>query len=137
LAPDPLTGLPESALYLYPLPKDRGFTALSGKFTPAQHRINLQVTSAPPHLEIQIGNTGIIIPPAEQKRVFEKFYRLPSSDPRRRGGTGLGLALVQQRVNLLQGKIYLNSEADHTCFTLRLPRLLSVSGQQQSAQPRA
>ncbi len=131
LAPDPLTGLPESTLY--PLPKDRGFTALSGKFTPAHHRINLQVTNAPPHLEIQIGNTGIIILPAEQKR----FYHVPSSDPQRRGGTGLGLALVQQRVNLLQGEIHLSSEADRTCLTLRLPRVLSVSSQQQSAQPRA
>jgi len=107
------------------------------KFTPAHHRISLQVTNTPPHLEIQICNTGITIPPAEQKRVFEKFYRVPSSDPWRQGGTGLGLALVQQRVNLLQGEIHLNSEADHTCFTLRLPRVFSISGQQRSAQPRA
>ena len=90
----------------------------------------------PDHLEIQVLNTGVTIPLEEQKRVFEKFYRVPSADPWRQGGTGLGLALVQQRVSLLQGSIHLNSEANRTCFTLRLPRVLPVFGQGKPAQPR-
>ena len=106
------------------------------KFTPAEYQISLQVTNHSDHLEIQILNTGVTIPPEEQKRVFEKFYRVPSADPWRQGGTGLGLALVQQRVNLLQGSIHLSSEANRTCFTLRLPLVLSAPDQDKPAQPR-
>ena len=106
------------------------------KFTPAGHLISLQATCHSDHLDIQVLNTGVTIPLEEQKRVFEKFYRVPSADPWRQGGTGLGLALVQQRVSLLQGSIHLNSEANHTCFTLRLPRVLPVFGQGKPAQPR-
>jgi hypothetical protein len=106
------------------------------KFTPAEHLISLQATCHSDHLDIQVLNTGVTIPPEEQKRVFEKFYRVPSVDPWRQGGTGLGLALVRQRVSLLQGSIHLNSEANYTCFTLRLPRVLPVFGQGKPAQPR-
>jgi len=106
------------------------------KFTPAGHLISLQATCHSDHLDIQVLNTGVTIPQEEQKRVFEKFYRVPSADPWRQGGTGLGLALVRQRVSLLQGSIHLNSEANHTCFTLRLPRVLPVFGQGKPAQPR-
>jgi signal transduction histidine kinase/CheY-like chemotaxis protein len=106
------------------------------KFTPAGHLISLQATCHSDHLDIQVLNTGVTIPLEEQKRVFEKFYRVPSADPWRQGGTGLGLALVRQRVSLLQGSIHLNSGASHTCFTLRLPRVLPAFGQGKPAQPR-
>jgi len=107
------------------------------KFTPAEQLISLRVVNHPEHLEIQILNTGVTIPPEEQKRVFEKFHRVPNPDPWRQGGTGLGLALVQQRMALLQGSIHLNSEAEQTCFTLRLPWVLAVSGQGKSAKAKA
>ncbi|MFQ3584635.1 MAG: response regulator [Cyanobacteriota bacterium] len=102
------------------------------KFTPTDQLISLSVHNHPDHLEIQILNTGVTIPPQEQERVFEKFYRVPNPDPWRQGGTGLGLALVQQRMVLLQGSIHLSSEAEHTCFTLRLPRVLSLSSKGKS-----
>ncbi|MCF2971482.1 response regulator [Synechococcus sp. Nb3U1] len=107
------------------------------KFTPTDQLISLSVHNHPDHLEIQILNTGVTIPPQEQERVFEKFYRVPNPDPWRQGGTGLGLALVQKRMNLLQGSIHLSSEAEHTCFTLRLPWVLSISGKGKLAQPKA
>ncbi|MEN9225592.1 MAG: response regulator [Thermostichus sp. HHBFW_bins_43] len=107
------------------------------KFTPAEQLISLRLANHPDHLEIEVLNTGVTIPPQEQERVFEKFYRVPNPDPWRQGGTGLGLALVQQRMILLQGTIRLSSEANYTCFTLRLPWVLSASsGKGRPAQLR-
>lgn len=53
-------------------------------------------------------------------RIFEKFYRIPNADPWRQGGTGLGLALVQKLVKLLQGTITVESSEGWTTFTLEL-----------------
>ncbi len=104
------------------------------KFTPPDQLISLSVHNHPDSLEIQILNTGVTIPPQEQERVFDKFYRIPNADPWRQGGTGLGLALVRQRMALLQGSIHLSSEAEHTCFAIRLPWVLPASGQDKLAQ---
>jgi signal transduction histidine kinase len=61
------------------------------------------------------------IPPEEQERVFEKFYRLPKLDCRKLGGTGLGLALVQKLLTRLGGTIQLESARNQTCFIVELP----------------
>jgi signal transduction histidine kinase len=66
-------------------------------------------------------NTGTEIPLAERDRIFDKFYRIPSNDPWKHGGTGLGLALVKGLVERLQGSIELVSGAGKTAFIVRLP----------------
>ena len=71
-------------------------------------------------VEFQVRNSGVEIPPSEQERVFERFYRIPSHDPWKHGGTGLGLALVQGLSERLGGCVELWSQQDQTCFTLRL-----------------
>ncbi|MGL6137732.1 MAG: CBS domain-containing protein, partial [Planktothrix sp.] len=53
-------------------------------------------------LQIVIRNQAEI-PEQELPRIFEKFYRVPNSDPWKQGGTGLGLALVQKLVAQLNG----------------------------------
>ncbi|MGA7936379.1 MAG: PAS domain S-box protein [Kovacikia sp.] len=61
------------------------------------------------------------IPMAELPRIFEKFYRVPNSDPWKQGGTGLGLALVQRLILQLQGKIQVESQNGWTIFTVSIP----------------
>lgn len=61
------------------------------------------------------------IPAHELGRIFGKFYRVPNADPWKRGGTGLGLALVNKLVERLQGTITVESQHGWTTFTLRLP----------------
>ncbi|MFS8807028.1 HAMP domain-containing histidine kinase, partial [Synechococcus sp. R6-10] len=78
--------------------------------------------SGPQQVEIRVINEGVEIPPAEQERIFEKFYRIPSGDPWKRGGTGLGLALVKQWMQRLGGSVSVESSQGKTCFTLVLPQ---------------
>jgi len=81
---------------------------------------------------IAVCNTGVEIPAAELSRVFEKFYRITSSDRWKRGGTGLGLALVQKLVEQLGGSIWVESRAMQTTFTVELPMLQAQEEQAQS-----
>jgi signal transduction histidine kinase len=72
-------------------------------------------------LRLSVSNSGVEIPPEEHHRIFDKFYRIPSSDPWKHGGTGLGLALVKGLVERLQGKITVRSAEGQTTFTVDLP----------------
>ena len=73
-------------------------------------------------IQIIISNLGVEIPPAEQERVFDKFYRIPNCDPWQYGGTGIGLALVKKLLEPLRGNIKLQSESNQTTFILQFPR---------------
>jgi signal transduction histidine kinase len=81
-------------------------------------------TSTPPSslFVISISNSGVEIPVAEQRRIFEKFYRIPTVDFWKHGGTGLGLALVQRLAMHLGGEISVNSAQQWTTFALRIPK---------------
>jgi signal transduction histidine kinase len=91
------------------------------KYTPKQQRITVRAEAIAGEITIQVSNTGIEIPASELPRVFDKFYRVPSTDPWQQSGTGLGLALVQRLVDHLGGAIAVVSEAGQTQFTLTLP----------------
>lgn len=91
------------------------------KYTPPEERIVLSVQVFPRSLEIRVSNSGVDIPVHEQERIFEKFYRIPSLDRWRHGGTGLGLALVKQLVQRMGGTISIESGNLLTSFILYLP----------------
>lgn len=73
-------------------------------------------------LTIQVSDTGVGIPQDELDCLFDPYYRASSSDAED-GGTGLGLAVVRQLVDLLEGEVRVNSELGRgSTFTLMLPR---------------
>ncbi len=76
--------------------------------------------SEPDQVMLSVRNQAEI-PALELPRVFEKFYRVPNSDPWKQGGTGLGLALVQRLVTQLEGTIQVESKDGWTIFTVFLP----------------
>jgi PAS domain S-box-containing protein len=74
-----------------------------------------------PCLYLCVSNSGVEIPEQERDRIFDKFYRIPHSDPWKHGGTGLGLALVKKIVEHLGAKIRVDSTAGETTFTIEFP----------------
>ena len=63
-------------------------------------------------LEIKIADTGIGMSAEEQKHLFEKFHRVQNEKTAKIIGTGLGLWITKQIVELMNGKIYLESMKD-------------------------
>lgn len=64
------------------------------------------------HVIFSIKDTGIGIPKEEQKRIFERFYRVDKSHSKEIGGTGLGLSIVKHGAMVHKAQIILNSEPD-------------------------
>lgn len=91
------------------------------KYSPPQAVITIAVQPKPESWQLTVTNTGTEIPAAEYDRIFEKFYRIPSGDPWKQGGTGLGLALVKHLVEHLHGMIRVNSYSGSTTFTVEFP----------------
>lgn len=71
---------------------------------------------------IRVADTGIGIPPADQQKIFERFYRVDTSRSREHGGTGLGLAIVKHVAAFHKATIDLESEVGKgTTITITFP----------------
>lgn len=94
------------------------------KFTPSGGKIIVRLRSANGWVLIEVEDTGIGIPQSELGRIFERFYQVDGSATRTYGGTGLGLALVREIVELHQGEVEVQSEEGRgSLFTIKLPAL--------------
>jgi two-component system sensor histidine kinase/response regulator len=62
------------------------------------------------HLHIRVSDTGIGIPPEKQQLVFESFAQADGSTTRRFGGTGLGLTISRRIVEMMGGRMWVESE---------------------------
>jgi two-component system sensor histidine kinase SenX3 len=72
--------------------------------------------------EISVTDSGIGISETDQKRIFERFYRVDPSRSRETGGTGLGLSIVKHVAANHGGEVKLFSQPGvGSTFTLRLP----------------
>lgn len=76
-------------------------------------------------IEIAVTDRGIGIAPADQERVFERFFRVDKARSRATGGTGLGLAIVKHVAANHNGSIRLWSRpGTGSTFTLSIPAYL-------------
>lgn len=73
-------------------------------------------------LVIRVRDNGVGISEEDQKRIFERFYRVDKGRSKKSGGTGLGLAIVKHVVEYNKGEIQLESAlGEGSCFTVRMP----------------
>ena len=91
-------------------------------------------------LHFVVSDTGIGIAPERQKAIFDPFTQVEASNTRKYGGTGLGLSISARLVELMQGRIWLEShegEGSRFHFTARLgraPGALNLPAQPDAAQ---
>jgi two-component system sensor histidine kinase SenX3 len=86
--------------------------------------------------KIIVKDGGIGIPPSEQARVFERFYRVDQSRSRETGGTGLGLSIVKHAALSHMGDVQLFSKPGvGSTFTLRLPAVAKKVTKQTRQEP--
>ena len=79
------------------------------KFTPAGGRVRVALAPQGDHLAFRISDTGIGIAPADQPRLFERFYKADRARTAPTGGSGLGLAIAKKIVEMHQGTIAVES----------------------------
>ncbi len=92
------------------------------KFTPAGGSIEIRVEDLADGVQIVVRDTGPGIPPDALPRVFERFFQVSSTEQRREGGVGIGLALAKELVELHGGTIDAASAlGEGTTFTVFLP----------------
>jgi signal transduction histidine kinase/ligand-binding sensor domain-containing protein/DNA-binding response OmpR family regulator len=100
------------------------------KFTQQNGKITISINAFPSskagnqigHVEIKIRDTGIGIPPEEIPKLFDRFYQVDSSITKEYEGTGIGLALTKELVELHHGTVNVQSEKNRwTEFTLTFP----------------
>ena len=95
------------------------------KFTPDGGRISLQLTfdnGAELPISVSISDTGPGIPVDELDKIFDRFYQVDSSSAREYEGSGIGLSLVKELIQLMKGNIDVKSRMGiGTTFTVHLP----------------
>src|SRR6202158_1133393 len=96
------------------------------KFTPKDGSIGLGAHLAGGRVRVEVRDNGPGIPPAEQQRIFEAFYRLRETG-KKTEGTGLGLAITHRLVELHGGELTLDSELGKgSCFYFSLPVAVEI-----------
>jgi len=106
----------------------------AAKYAPAGTRIGIRSRRVEGSVRLKVRDEGDGIAPAEEERIFDKFYRARKAD-RVRAGTGLGLAISRGFIEAMGGTITATNRRDRSgaVFTIDLP--IPASPQQGAAGP--
>jgi PAS domain S-box-containing protein len=92
------------------------------KYSPGGGTVEVGLEPADGAVEFRVADEGMGIPDNEQRRIFEKFYRLDPNMTKGIGGTGLGLYICTELVERMGGRIWLESkEGKGSAFYFQLP----------------
>jgi len=100
------------------------------KFTPAHGHVNLNARLLSERddlctVQIEIVDSGIGMSQEQMRDIFQPFHQAESNTSRKFGGTGLGLSISKNIVDMMGGKIWVESEVDKGttfAFTAQLRR---------------
>jgi signal transduction histidine kinase/DNA-binding response OmpR family regulator len=87
------------------------------KYTPTRKQVSIDAFIKDSSLQMSISNDVIDITQAELNSLFERFYQRKSTDQ----GTGIGLSLVKELVDLYRGELHVKVENEKLSFTIKLP----------------
>ena len=97
------------------------------KFTPTGGTVAVSISSErnnpnhPARIKIQVHDSGVGMKEEELTKIFERFYQVDDSATRKHEGTGIGLSLVKELINLMGGVIHVTSTIDRgTLFTIEI-----------------
>jgi signal transduction histidine kinase len=92
------------------------------KFTMAGE-IAVRVRAEAERFVLEVADTGIGIPEAELPKIFDRFHRVPGTSGRTHEGSGIGLSLVRELVELHGGRVSVTSAVGHgTTFRVEIPK---------------
>ena len=92
------------------------------KFTPEGGRIEITINRADNYITVSVSDTGIGIQKEKMSKIFDRFYQVDGSHTREQEGTGIGLSLTKELIELHKGKIEVESEAGKgSTFRISLP----------------
>lgn len=87
-------------------------------------KITIGLTGNNEVVQLFVKDTGPGIPPEDVPHLFQKFYRVDNSATRTVGGTGLGLYICKEIIDMYKGRIWAESTVDvGSTFYINLPRL--------------
>jgi two-component system phosphate regulon sensor histidine kinase PhoR len=97
-------------------------------YTPAGGEVVVRWRAERTMAVLEVADTGIGIAPRDQKRVFERFFRVDKARSREMGGTGLGLAIVKHLAQAFGGEVGLQSELGvGSTFQARFPLVVDAA----------
>jgi PAS domain S-box-containing protein len=93
------------------------------KYSPDGGTVTLALAARDHRIQFAVSDGGLGIPPVEQRRIFEKFFRLDPHMARGIGGTGLGLYICRELVRRVNGRIWVESDGDNgATFFVEVPQ---------------
>jgi len=93
------------------------------KYSNGDPQISIQLEENQNQVILKVGDKGIGIPPEYKKKIFEKFFRVPTGDIHNIKGYGLGLSYVESVVHTHRGLIEVASRpGEGSVFTVSLPK---------------
>jgi PAS domain S-box-containing protein len=94
------------------------------KYSPEGGRVEIELEAGSANVRFSVHDDGLGVPPTEQRRIFEKFYRLDPNLTRGVGGTGLGLYICRELVHRMNGRLWVVSPRANgkgSTFAFELP----------------
>ena len=92
------------------------------KYSPDGGAVKVGIEAQDRLVRFAVSDSGLGIPQAERRRIFEKFYRLDPNMTRGIGGTGLGLYICRELVRRVDGRIWVESGGPGSTFVVEIPR---------------